>query len=252
MRFLSFSAAAILALTAFSVDAQAQGPGGMMARMQSRAMIMLRGGEDLQKELKITEDQMGKFTELAEEARGLMGGGRGGGGGGGGPDLSALNDIEKDMLKILDDNQRKRLTGIYVQVAGFASLQDDEVANAIGLSDADREKIDEKIDDISRDMQEEMQALMQSGDREGMRQAMTEMREKANQKVMALLSEDQAKKLEDLKGKKFDMPQGFGGRGGAGGRGGEGGRGGQGGGRGGRGGDGGGRGGDGGRGGEGF
>ncbi len=214
MKTLIFSAAALVAFTLVAGTAEAQGPGGMLRRMQSRAMIMMRGGESLQKELKITEDQMAKFNELAEEMRGMFGGG-----GGGGPDFDALADVEKEMMKILDDSQKKRLTGIYVQVAGFMTLKDDEVAKAIGLSDAERAKIDEKIDDVSQKMQEEMQDLFQSGDRQAMRQAMTEMREKANKEVFALLTSEQAKKLEELKGEKFEMPQGFGrgGRGGGGG-----------------------------------
>ncbi|MEQ1905134.1 MAG: hypothetical protein ABL888_13175 [Pirellulaceae bacterium] len=214
MKKLLALAVGCVAVLAFGQDATAQGRGGgMMGRMQTRLMTMVRGGEALQKELNLSDEQKEKLTKLGEEAREAMGAARGGGE----VDQDALKDIEKEAIGVLDEKQKTRLLGIHVQVAGFASLKDDDVAKAIGLEGESREKVNAKIDEVSEDMTSKMQELFQSGDREAMRGKMTELRDAANKDVMALLSEEQTKKLEELKGAKFEMPQGRGGPGGGGG-----------------------------------
>ncbi len=206
MKKLMALAIGCAAFLAFGQDAMAQGRGGMMGRMQTRLMTLVRGGEALQKELNLSDEQKEKMTKLGEEARELLGAARGGGE----VDQDAVNDIEKEALTVLDDKQKTRLLGIHIQVAGFAALKDDDVAKAIGLEGDDREKINTKIDEVSEDMTSKMQELFQSGDRESMRTKMTELRDAANKDVMGLLSADQTKKLEELKGEKFEMPQGRG------------------------------------------
>lgn len=237
-----------LAVAGFALDASAQGRGGRGGMggggMMSRLMILNMGGDNLSKELDLSDDQAEQLADLREEMRGMMGrGGQGGGGGGGGGrggNAEAMAEMEKEVMGILTDKQKKRLTGIFVQVAGFNALMDNEVAEAIGLSEDDQADLKEAIEDAGMEMREQMQELMQSEDRGAMREKMMELRDEANKKIMGMLSESQRKKLEDLKGATFEMPQR--GRGGAGGQGGAGGggRGGQGGGRGGQGGDGGG------------
>ena len=212
MKKLLALAVGCVAVLAFCQDSMAQGRGGMMGRMQTRLMTIVRGGEALQKELNLSDEQKEKLTKLGEEAREAMGAARGGGE----VDQDALNDIEKEAFAVLDDKQKSRLLGIHVQTAGFAALKDDDVAKAIGLEGESREKVNAKIDEVSEDMMSKMQELFQSGDREAMRGKMTELRDAANKDVVALLSDEQAKKLEELKGEKFEMPQGRGPGGGGG------------------------------------
>ena len=85
-------------------------------------------------------------------------------------------------------------------------------------------------------MREGMRELFTSGGgREGMREKIEKMRKDMEGDVLGVLTSDQKKKFEEMKGEKFEMPEGAfgrGGRGGFGGRGGgeQGGRGGRGGG----------------------
>lgn len=49
--------------------------------------------------------------------------------------------------------------------------------------------------------------LFQGGNREGIREKMQEMRKEAEGKVLAVLTGDQKKKFEEMKGEPFEMPQ---------------------------------------------
>lgn len=213
---------ALMAMVAWGIaggSAWAQGGRGGMGggMMSSRLMVMLRGGEALQKELDFSDEQVAKLGDLMEELREARG------------DQDAMKDIEKDALGMLDEKQQTRLTEIYVQVAGMAALTDETVAKKVGLSADEQAKVKELIDANRSEMQELFQEMRDGGDREAMREKMTEMGEKLNKSLEELLSDEQLKKFEELKGEKFEMPQGRGGRGGAGGGGAGGGRGGRGG-----------------------
>jgi Spy/CpxP family protein refolding chaperone len=71
----------------------------------------------------------------------------------------------------------------------------------------------------------QMRELFQGGggDREAIQAKMQELRRAADAKVLAVLTPEQQKKFEEMKGKPFAMPEGFGrggfGPGGPGGRG---------------------------------
>ncbi len=241
-----------LAVLGFSAQAMAQGGGGGRGGMgrgggMGRLMILTRGGEELNKELSLTDDQTEKLGDLAEEMRGMFGGG-----GGGRPDPEDIADMEKEAMAILDEKQNDRLTGIFAQVSGAAALSDAVIAKKLGLTDDDKKKIADAIEESQSSMREKMQELRDSGDdRDAMMEKMQELRKESTDSVLAVLSTEQKEKFAKLQGEKFEMAGGmFGGRGGpGGGRGGAGGgAGGAGGGRGGAGG--GGRGGQGGQGGD--
>jgi hypothetical protein len=129
------------------------------------------------------------------------------------------------LADILLPHQVKRLNEIYVQQAGTAALQDEEIAKLLGISDAQKAKLAEvsqqNRESIGAAMREMFQGGGGGGDRDANRAKMEELRKNGEAKVMALLSADQQKKFEEMKGKVFAMPEGRGG--GPGGRGGPGG-----------------------------
>ncbi|HEY2414430.1 MAG TPA: hypothetical protein VGI40_19450 [Pirellulaceae bacterium] len=169
-----------------------------------------------------------------EQQPGQPGQGRGGRGG---PQMTPeqIAEMEKQraerdkeanakLADILLPHQVKRLNEIYIQQAGTAALLDDEVAKLLNVSPAQKTKITEVRQQNQESFGAAMREMFQGGgDRDANRTKMEELRKANDAKVLAVLSADQQKKFEELKGKPFAMPEG-GGRGGpGGGRGGPGG-----------------------------
>lgn len=127
------------------------------------------------------------------------------------------------LADILLPNQLERLTQIFVQVAGVEALRDEDVAKELALSDAQAAKISEVRRANQEALGEQMRGLFGGGggegDRDAARAKMEEFRKTSDAKLLAVLTPDQQKTFDEMKGKPFKMPEGFG-RGGFGGRGG--------------------------------
>src|SRR5262245_26717840 len=145
--------------------------------------------------------------------------------------LERTREEKAKLAEILLPNQLKRLNEIFVQVNGVAALQDEEIAKELGISDAQKAKLTEvraaNQEAIGAMMRELFQGGGGGGDRDANRAKIDEARKAGDAKVLAVLTADQQKKFEVMKGKAFAMPEGAG-RGGFGGGGGNRGRGGKG------------------------
>ena len=155
----------------------------------------------------------------------------------------------QEMLdEVLEPDQLKRLMGLLIQQNGMRAASNDMIAKEIGLDEAGIKKVREAAVSAMEGMREKMREMFAGGggpggfDREKMQSMMEDARKETDKQIGEALTSDQKKKLEDMKGEKFEFPErggrgGFGGRGGRpGGAGGAGGRGGRPGGAGGRGG----------------
>lgn len=151
--------------------------------------------------------------------------------------LERARQEKAKLAEILLPHQMQRLTEIYIQVAGVAALQDEDIAKELGITDAQKGA----ITSIREANREAMRGQFGppggggqpgEGDREAfaarMREAqakMDEVRKAGDAKILAILTPEQKAKLEAMKGAKFDLPEealraGFGGgQGGFGGRG---------------------------------
>ena len=109
----------------------------------------------------------------------------------------------EELAKILKPEQLKRLTEIYIQQAGIAALQDTEVSEKLKITDDQKEKLAK----VREENQAAMRDLFGGGDREAARTKMAELRKQNEEKTLAVLTEDQKKQFEEMKGKKFDMPE---------------------------------------------
>jgi hypothetical protein len=171
------------------------------------------------------EERRAKFTELTKKRAELS------------------KESEKGLAEFLTAEQSKRLDEIALQLRGTRALAEDGVAKKLKLSDDQQKKVVDEFasaDAERRKVSEDLRASATGGgggDRtglrerfEGMREKMEASRKRSDTKVLAVLSADQKKQFEDMKGKPFDRSA-LGGRGGqaGGGRGGQQGRGGQGG-----------------------
>jgi hypothetical protein len=114
------------------------------------------------------------------------------------------------LAEILLPNQIKRLNEIFVQVNGVSALQDEEIAKELGISEAQKAKLAEvrqANDEASRSQGREAFAGLDDAARGA---KFAEMRKESDAKLLAVLTPDQQKKLEAMKGKPFAMPEGTG------------------------------------------
>jgi hypothetical protein len=104
-------------------------------------------------------------------------------------------DVEAKLQKILLPNQFDRLKQIdlqsRVQREGAAALTSGDVADQLGLTDDQKEQIQQKADQVQQDLQAKI------------RQARLD----ARNQLLDVLTADQRTKLETLMGAQFDLPE---------------------------------------------
>ena len=165
---------------------------------RGRGLVAMAQREEVVSELKLTEEQTAKLTELQAGARGAF------------QALQALPEDEradamktmregqeKSVSEILDEPQFARLLQLVWRETGLASVERDDVAKGLGLSDEQREKLSPILAD------------RQSGQRE-LRDAPPEVaaqkRKEWDDQLRAVLTEEQAKQWEELLGAPAPEP----------------------------------------------
>lgn len=129
-----------------------------------------------------------------------------------------VSESEKGLAEFLSESQSQRLDEIAIQLRGIRALADDGVAKKLKLSSEQKKEIEaafKAAEDDRRKMFEELRGG--GGGFEGMREKMEEARRKSDARVLAVLSADQQKQFDEMKGKPFDVDRralfSFGGRG---------------------------------------
>jgi Spy/CpxP family protein refolding chaperone len=173
------------------------GPGGFLN------MNMLLSVDKVQTELKLSDEQKSKLEkvnkEVSEERSKLRESGTR-------PDPEKMEKMREanqaKVNEVLDAGQQKRLMGIYIQVAGPRALGDPAVAKELKITDEQKTKLREALGSMrpARDG-----GGARGGSREEAQAKMEKARDEANKKVMEVLTADQQKKLESLKGEKVDI-----------------------------------------------
>jgi len=134
--------------------------------------------------------------------------------------------MKEQLEEVLFPEQLERLQEINIQLQGIAALRNAEVAKELKITDAQKKELEEVQAGMREKMREGMRELFSRGSRDGIREKMEKMRGDMEGDVLDGLTSDQKKKFEEMKGEKFEMPEGSFGRGGGQGGGGFGGRGG--------------------------
>jgi hypothetical protein len=130
--------------------------------------------------------------------------------------LERAREEKAKLAEILLPHQLKRLNEIFVQQNGVSALQDEDIAKELGINDAQKTKLAEIRTANQTAMGELMRSMFQGGggggggDRDANRAKMEEARKAGDAKLLAVLTPDQQKKFEDMKGKPFAMPEGAG------------------------------------------
>ncbi len=114
------------------------------------------------------------------------------------------------LTDVLLPEQMKRLTEIYIQQSGVAALQDEDIAKELGINESQKTKLAE-VERANREARDtamrEMFRREGGGDRDANRAKMEDLRKSSDAKVLAVLTSDQQKKFEALKGKAFALPE---------------------------------------------
>lgn len=207
-----------------------RGPGGGIDK------LTLVAAKPIQEELKLGEDELFFVKQLTEDfradSRELFAG----------IDFRSLSDeerrtkfeevgkkraalvkeSEKGLAALLTAAQSKRLDEIALQLMGVGALSNEDVAKKLKLTSDQKKGVEEAIkaaDDDRQKMFEEMRAAGGgAGGFEGIREKMEEARKKSDAKVLAVLSDEQKKQFDEMKGKPSEIDRralfSFGGRGG--------------------------------------
>ncbi len=146
----------------------------------------------------MSEDDRAKFFAEAQEKRKKM-----------------ETEMREKLEEVLLPEQLERLEQISVQVRGAGALADPELAAKLNVTEDQKTKMEE----VRTKSGERMREVFSSGggDRDKMREAFTKMRKEIDDEVLAVLTAEQRKEFEEMKGKPFEMPEGGLGRGGFGG-----------------------------------
>ena len=180
------------------------GPGGGFG-----SELGLLNIEQVQKEIELVDDQKEQVRKLNEEQQTAMR-----------EAFAGFRDLSEDerrkrgeelrgkmeaqqkevrakLDEILLPHQSERLKQISIQVRGTSALADPAVAEELGLTEDQKQKI--------RQVGEEMRASFQGGNREGGRERFEAMRKEAEEKTLAVLTAEQKTKLEQMKGEAFEL-----------------------------------------------
>jgi hypothetical protein len=224
-------AAAFALAVAGSAHAQRQ-PGGQGGRggmgMQQSILVTALTNADLQKELKITDDQkkalkpaMDKAEEQTKKMREMFTGG------GGPPDREAMQKMMEDgrkfaeetkamVEKALTPEQVKRAKQIEVQAMGMRAFANEDVAKELKITDDQKETLKSVMEGYgkeSQDLRQEYGIRGFGGGGGGNVDAekMAEYQKKAKgltdetmEKVMKAMTDDQKKAWKEMTGEPFD------------------------------------------------
>ncbi len=224
-RVLTLSALLVALVLTSSASAQFNLRG--MKFPASLQNVFMLGGDAVQKELAISEEQKKSLSELSDQLR---------------SDaleiFSSLQDLtpeeqkehmpelmkmigekgsamQEKIDKMLDDKQKARLKELSLQSRGATALEDDEVIAALKITDEQKQKLADIREEGNKLIEQAMQALRGGGgggDAGEARRKMGAMRKELTEKALAVLTPEQTKQLDKLKGAKFDFPpqRGFG------------------------------------------
>ena len=199
-------AAAVVLCTALPADAQerGQGPGrGFRGGFGFASKAgLLRSGQ-VQTELELNDEQKQKVSEILDETVAKMREVQGGFSPEAREERAKLAaEADEKVASVLNEDQAERLDGIAIQVIGPQLLDADRrVAKKLKLSDEQQQK----ISGLVTDQREKIREFFTGGPRDGLREKMQELQQETNDQILAVLSAEQKKQWEAMKGEPFEL-----------------------------------------------
>lgn len=186
--------------------------GRMMGMNMQTPDAFLVMNPDVQKDLKLSDQQKADIEKMMNEWRQNMPGRQGGGGGGGAPqgfDPSSIQRMMKEandkIMGVLDVKQKERIFQIGVQTAGGRALFREDVQEKLSMKAAQKKQ----LNDLQSKMQEATMELFQSMrdqaiTREEMQTSMANNNRILGEEALKVLDATQKDAFEKLKGPKFE------------------------------------------------
>lgn len=179
------------ALVGNHAPAQGMDPFGMMSKPP---MLLVR--VDIKKEMKLSKEQSKQIESLNREFQEALKGGS--------KDLSSgmavfkvIDEIGERMLKVLDDDQRKRLREIRIQSRGPSALLDDDVREELVLTPEQTQTIEA----ARTEARNAALVAARAGKADG--KALDKIGKVYEDAVMKSLTVGQSEKFKALQGKPF-------------------------------------------------
>lgn len=128
-------------------------------------------------------------------------------------------ETTKKINEVLNEDQQKRLDQISIQVRGTNALLDEKVQEKLGIEGDQKEKLDAAQEENGQAMRAAFEDMGPDADPEDRRAKVEELRKSAEEKLTAVLTDEQKTKFDEMKGEKIEltMQDFFRGRGGPGG-----------------------------------
>lgn len=214
MRIFTKAALAFGLAACLSTTANAQGPG----RGGFGGGAALLSNKEVQKELKLTDEQIEKadkagaemrekMTEKFQDLRDLEAGER----------REKMASLQKEMAaeskkvaeEILKPEQAKRLEQISLQFAfqqgGALALANPEIQAKLKITDEQKNKLKDLSDDMNEKRRELGQSAQDGGDPQEMAKKRQALQKEGAEKVMSLMTDDQKKTWKELTGEPFEV-----------------------------------------------
>lgn len=208
----------ILALTVAAVAAgpsRAQGPGGRGGFGFGPGQLLQN--KSVQKELKLTEEDIAKVKKVGDELREKYKDDFAGLQGLQGDELREKRqevmkrfneDAQKAYNEILSDAQQKRLKQIGIQARGAMAFADPEVQKKLNITDEQKAKLME-IGQEARESFQEVGQLFRDGKQEEAQKKMRELNKAMIEKVVGLLNDEQKASWKEMTGEPFELKMEF-------------------------------------------
>jgi hypothetical protein len=185
----------------------AQGRGAGMMGLRGAGAMGLVARQDVQRDLKMTDQQVKAVQAVMDDVRARMEAMRDSGEDRESMMLAvrdAAQQAEAKIKEILDDAQERRLREIGIQLAGLQAVFQPDVQRELGLTADQIGKINVVREEEQAAMQEMMELVRnQSLSRDEMAQRRRELRQESGKKLEAILTPANREALKRLGGAEF-------------------------------------------------
>jgi protein CpxP len=200
---------ALVLAVAQTADAQQGGRRGF-GRGFSVSQAQLASLEQVQEELKLNDEQKTKVTSINEklstQRRELFQGANQENRAERGEQLAKLSaEATSQVQAALDEEQKKRLRGIWIQVAGAAiALENEDLAKELKITDDQKREL-ERVGEANRRAAGEAFQGFADLSREQRTEKFNQFRRESNERALAVLTPEQREQLEKLQGKRVEV-----------------------------------------------
>lgn len=176
-----------------------------MGRMRMFSPAMIASLDEVQTDLKLTDEQKTAIETINDDTRGKM---RDLFSEGGPPDMEAFQKLNQEAAaeveKALEPAQYERLQQITLQVNGASALNDAALREKLHFTDEQTTKFDEASDANREAMRDAMDG-MEDLSRDERRAKMDELRKSADERLLAVLTPEQQTEFEAMKGAPLEI-----------------------------------------------